>query len=225
MLSVGTQPSGSRHPSCEFDSDNPQQALLLKAKRGGDQPLGTLLESYRNYLNVLADSRLDRKLRGRLGSGDIVQDTMLQAHRDFSQFRGHTEREFLGWLRQILANTLSRAIETHVLAKKRDVRRDVSMAQMRTGVERSTMQLNVAFAASCRTPSSHARERERAVILADVMNELSADQREVLILRNMQGLKFAEVAEVMGRSQAAAKMLWMRAIKRLRQKYENRDEG
>lgn len=225
MLSVN-QRSGSIHPSPNFSKpETPQQRLLVDAKNGDQERLGELLESYRHYLNVLADSRLDRKLRGRLSYSDIVQETMLQAHRDFQQFRGSSEREFQGWLRRILAHTLAKVIEVHVLTKKRDVRRDVSMAKIAAGVERSTMQLNVAFAASCRTPSSHARQRERAVILAEVMDGLAPDQREVLILRNMQGLKFAEVAEVMGRSLAATKMLWMRSIKRLKQQYENRDEG
>lgn len=225
MLSVNDI-SGSLHPSCDHGSSaNFQQRLLSQAKAGSGEQLGALLETYRKYLNILADSRLDRKLRSRLSYSDIVQETMLQAHRDFSQFRGTSEREFLCWLRKILAHTLARVIETHVLAKKRDVRRDVSMATMAAGVERSTMRLNVAFAASARTPSSHARERERAVILADAMDSLPSAQREVLILRNMQGLKFSEVAEEMGRTPAATKMLWMRAIKRLRQQYENRDEG
>jgi len=224
MLSVNER-SGSLD-RCDFSSvDNPQHRLLLQAKRGNQEQLGTLLESYRNYLNVLADSRLDRKLRGRLSFSDIVQETMLQAHRDFQQFRGTSEREFLGWLRKILAHTLTRVIETHVLTQKRDVRRDVSMAKISAGVERSTMELNFAIAANGRTPSSHARERERAVILADVMSNLSDNQREVLILRNMQGLKFTEVAELVGKSPAATKMLWMRAIKKLRHLYENRDEG
>lgn len=225
MLNVN-ELSGSLHKSGDSNtSDNRRQRLLSQAKRSNHERLGTLLESYRNYLSVLADARLDRKLRGRLSSSDIVQEAMLQAHRDFPQFRGTTEREFLGWLRKILAHTLAREIETHVITKKRDVRREVSLEKIAAGVERSTMQLKGRLAANARTPSSHARERERAVILADVMSEISCDQREVLILRNMQGLKFSEVAELMGRSTAATKMLWMRAIKKLRELYENRDEG
>ena len=226
MYSVN-QRSRSIHerPARSGHARNDQQCLLSHAKQGDQSQLGLLLNSYRSYLSVLADSRLDRKLRGRLSPSDIVQETMLQAHRDFEHFRGSSEREFLGWLRRILAHTLARVIETHVVAKKRDVRRDVSIAKIAAGVERSTLQLNLAIAASCQTPSSNARQRERAVILTDVMSELSDDQREVLILRNMQGLKFTEVAEVMGRSQAATKMLWMRAINRLRERYEHRDEG
>ena len=197
----------------------------MNAKHGDQSQLGLLLNSYRNYLNILAESRLDRKLRGRISPSDIVQETMLEALRDFKQFRGTTECEFLGWVRQILAHTLARVIQAHVLAKKRDVRKDVSIAKIAADVERSSLQLNLAIAASCQSPSTFARQRERAIILSDVMSELSDDQRQVLILRNMQGLKFTDVAELMGRSTAATKMLWMRAIKQMRKRYEHRDEG
>lgn len=219
MLSVNDPSECCR----SYNSAHP--GLLTQALTGDKQQLGRLLESHRKYLNVLADSRLDRKLRSRLSYTDIVQETMLQAHRDFANFRGKTEREFLGWLRQILAHTLARIVETHVLTKKRDVRRDVSMASMAQGIERSSMQLQAVFAAKVRSPSSHARERERAVILAEVMDSLPPAHREVLILRNMQGLRFTEIAQLMGRSTPAIKMLWMRAIKRLQQEYESRDEG
>ncbi len=200
-------------------------SLFRMALDGDISDFGSLLESYRNYLSVLAESRLDRKLRGRVCAADIVQETMLQAHRDFHQFRGGSEREFLAWLRQILAHTLARTVEVHVMAKKRDVRRDVAIEGFRTGLDDSASRMGFALAANCSTPSSHARKRERAVILADVMSELPDAQREVLVLRNMQGMPFAEVAQTMGRSIGATKMLWMRAIKQLQKLYEHRDEG
>lgn len=222
MLSVNER--SFRQPGHSNASEGSRERLLSQARRSSLH-LGPLLESYRNYLSVLADSRLDRKLRGRLSCSDVVQETMMAAYRDFEQFRGKSEREFLGWLRKILARTLARIVETHVLTQKRDVRRDVSLAKIAAGIEHSTVQLNLGLAAGQKTPSSDARERERAVILADVMSELSSDHREVLILRNIQGLQFAEVAELLGRSTPATKMLWMRAIKSLRERYEGRDEG
>ncbi len=201
------------------------RCLLSGARRGDASQVGQLLDAYRNYLRILADAHLDRKLRGRVSPSDIVQETMLEAYRDFQQFRGRNEGEFLGWLRQILAHTLARIIEKHVLTKKRDVRRDVSLKKIAANVEQSTMQLSCVLNANRESPSSAARRQERAVILANVMSELSVDQQQVLILRNMQGLKFTDVAKQMNRSVPACQMLWMRALKRLRELYEGRDEG
>ena len=205
----------------ESDSTSPLQ-LLFGAKQGNTSPLGRLLELYRNYLRLLAESQLDRKLRARVSPSDLVQETMLKAHRDFHQFRGQSEAEFLAWLRQILVNNMARLVEMHVLTEKRDVRREVSLERVNTAMERSTAHLRPDHIGREETPSVHCERRENAVILADVMTELSPRHREVLILRNLQSLSFNEVAERMQRSVPATKMLWMRAIKQLRQLFDQR---
>ena len=58
--------------------------------------------------------------------------------------------------------------------------------------------------------------REQAVLLADALNHLPADYREVLILRHLEGLTFPEVADRMGRSLDSVEKLWVRALPRLR---------
>ena len=200
------------------------RANLLQTVRSADPTrLGSLLELYRNYLSLLASGQLDRKLQGRVSASDLVQETMMEAHRDFHQFRGQSEAEFIGWLRRILVNNLARAIEMHVLAEKRDVRREVSIERLNAAVERSTIQLGLAFAGREDSPSVKLERHERAVDLANQMSRLSPEHREVLMLRNLQGLPFKEVADRLERSVPAAKMLWMRAIKKLRESYENQD--
>jgi len=193
---------------------------LQRVRAGEESRLGGLLELYRNYLSLLATGQIDRKLRGRISASDLVQETMMEAHRDFHQFRGSTEPEFIAWLRRILVNNMARAIEMHVLAEKRDVRREVSIEKLKVSVERSTVQLGLAFAGREETPSVKLQQHERAVDLANQMSRLSAEHREVLMLRNLQSLPFKEVAERMDRSVPAAKMLWMRAIKKLRESYD-----
>ncbi len=71
-----------------------RQELLRKAKDGKVGELGNLLNLYTNYLKVLAQSQLDRRVRSRLSPSDLVQDTLMEAHRDFAQFRGDS---FLSW--------------------------------------------------------------------------------------------------------------------------------
>jgi RNA polymerase sigma-70 factor, ECF subfamily len=51
------------------------------------------LESYRDDLHLLARLQLDHRLRGKLDSSDVVQQTLIKAHRNTEQFRGHTEAE------------------------------------------------------------------------------------------------------------------------------------
>src|SRR5690349_3733338 len=93
-------------------TDQPGVERLMSYARGGDeQQLGRLLTLYRNYLTILATTQLDARLRRRVSPSDLVQEAMLGAYRDFPKFRGSTERELLGWLRQILINCLHHAYE------------------------------------------------------------------------------------------------------------------
>jgi RNA polymerase sigma-70 factor (ECF subfamily) len=95
------------------------------------------------------------------------------------------------------------------------------MHAVRQSVERSTMRLESVIAdRRAPTPSSVFLQRERAVMLADELAAMPDDYREVLVLRNLEGLPFVEVAERMGRSAGAVRMLWLRAVEKLRQNLE-----
>jgi RNA polymerase sigma-70 factor (subfamily 1) len=146
---------------------------------------------------------------------------MMGAYRDFGQFRGGTERELLAWLRQILINRLHVFVQRHVLAKKRDLHREFSLDEIGAAVARSTANLQAAFLADqCPSPSTDVIRRENAVLLADHLVKMSPQYREVIVLRNLQGLSLDEVAEQMRRTKGAVRMLWLRAIKQLRETME-----
>jgi RNA polymerase sigma-70 factor (ECF subfamily) len=201
------------------------QNLLDRARRGSKSSLGTLLQQYRNYLMVLASMQIEKRLQPRVSPSDVVQETMLRAHKNFAQFRGVTEPELLAWLRQILVNNLAKFVEQHVLAARRDVRREVSMQRIGAALEHSTIQLAALVPAASKSPSMAVQQREEAVVLADRLAQLPEDYREVLVLRNLQGLSFDEVAKRVDRSVGATRMLWLRAIEKLRLIYRKEDSS
>ena len=110
------------------------EELLAQARSGSNECLGQLLQLYNNYLRFLVLAHLEHRLRARVGPSDVVQETFFEAHRDFANFRGKTTGEFLAWLRRILVNNLHRVIEEHVLAEKRDVRREISLERLAAAV-------------------------------------------------------------------------------------------
>jgi len=194
--------------------------LVVKARQGETEPLGQLLQLYRNYLTILATTQLDRRLRRRMNPSDLVQEAMLAAHCDFAKFRGSSERELLAWLRQILINCLHHAMETHLDAKRRDVRREISVEQVSAVLDRSVVNFVQVLADRGPSPSAPLRQRERAVALADQLAKLRGPYRDVIVLRNLQGLSFEEIADRMGRKPGAVRMLWLRAIDKFKQVYE-----
>jgi RNA polymerase sigma-70 factor (ECF subfamily) len=196
-------------------SESSDPVALLEAARAKDrQALGRLLELYRNYLRLLARLQLDRRLRGKADPSDLVQEAFLAAQRTFAQFRGTTEAEVVDWLRQILASKLVDLARRYLGAARRDVRLERQLADDLDGSSRA---LGAALVTPASSPSERAGQRERAVLLADAIKSLPADYGEVIILRHLEGLPLADVAERMGRTIDSVKKLWVRGIARLRQ--------
>src|SRR5215471_18013306 len=102
--------------------------LLPLARKGDGDALGLLLEIYRSYLTLLTRYQIGRRLQGKVDAADVVQETFLEAHRDFGQFRGTTEAELTSWLRQVLARNLAGLIEHYFAAQRRDVRLERALA-------------------------------------------------------------------------------------------------
>jgi RNA polymerase sigma-70 factor (ECF subfamily) len=179
----------------------------------GGTERGGLLERYRNYLTLLARVQIGRRLQGKVDAADLVQETFLQAHRDFDQFRGTTEDELTAWLRQILAHQTAMCVRRYYATQRRDVRLERELA---VELDQSSRVLDEGLLARSNSPSHEAARREQAVLLADALGELTEDYREVIVLRHMEGLSFPEVARQMGRTVDSVKKLWPRAMVQLR---------
>jgi RNA polymerase sigma-70 factor (ECF subfamily) len=190
---------------------------LVSQAQAGDRPaLDRVLDLYRNYLHLLARTQIDMKLARRLSPSDVVQETLLRAFRNFAQFRGATEGELLAWLRRILARTLADQLRM-ARTRKRDVGRDQALEVQ---CDASSQQLARLATAAEASPSEQASRREQSVLLADALSRLPADYREVIVLRHLERIEFAEIARRMDRSSGAVRMLWARALERLRQEMD-----
>ena len=193
-------------------SGDPEKMLHL-ARTGDGEALGRLLELYRSYLTLLARLQINRRLQGKFDASDLIQETFLKAHGNFSQFRGRTEGELVSWLRRILATTLVSLVRHYVGRRRRDVRLERELV---AGIEESSRVLEGELVAKQSSPSHEASRREQAVLLAEALGQLPADYREVLILRHLEGLPFPEVARRMDRTAGSVEKLWIRALTRLR---------
>jgi RNA polymerase sigma-70 factor (ECF subfamily) len=201
------------------EPSSPVGSLIHDAHRARPGARERLLESYRNYLRLLARSGIDASLQGKADPSDLVQETMLKAHQGFDQFRGVSEGELIAWLRQILANKLADLERRYHGTQARGAGRERSLEQ---ALDSSSAALDRLLAGKGASPSASAERRELAVVLADALAELSADHREVLVLRSLEERDWDEVARRMGRSPGAMRMLWARALKQLRPLIEKR---
>jgi RNA polymerase sigma-70 factor (ECF subfamily) len=199
--------------------------LVARARQGDPVSLGALLQRYRNYLQIVARTQIDLHLNVRVSPSDVVQEAYLQAVRNFDSFGGHDERSLLAWLRTILVRAVLAAYDRHLKAARRTVRRQVSLHELVQRMEHSSRHIDAALAGQDESPSTAVRHGELAALVADRLAELPDGQREVIVLRNLEGLSFEAVAERMGKSSTAVRQQWVRAITRLRLSVQEADEA
>jgi RNA polymerase sigma-70 factor (ECF subfamily) len=171
------------------------------------------LEQFREYLHLLARLQLDPRLRGKLDSSDVVQQTLLKAHQRREQFRGQTDAERAAWLRQILAHVLADALRAYG-ADARDVARERSLE---AALEDSSARLEACLADRGLSPGQQSDRNEQLLRLAEVLAQLPPDQRLAVELKHLHGCTIAAIAEQMGRTKPSVVGLLFRGMNRLRE--------
>ncbi len=192
-------------------SIDPEQ-FLKQARKGDADALGKLLEFYRPYLALLARLRLGKQLQAKFDDSDLVQEATLNAHQNFAGFQGTSEKEFTGWLRQILAHAGAN-LTRHYRSQRRDVRAE---RRLQDELDKSSELIGNVLIAPASSPSERSHRREQAVILARALEQVSADYREALILHELEGLTMQEVAQRMGRSLNSVQKLLARGLMQMR---------
>lgn len=188
------------------------EGLLVGAREGDVQQKELLFQACRGYLNLLARTQVRGWMQAKVDASDLVQLTLLEAHRDFNRFAGCSEAEWLAWLRRILAHNTADVVRHYGGAEKRQVRREVRFASAADESQAAGAPEPVGREP---TPSQQLICRDRQLQLAAAIDALPPHYREVIVLRNLERLSFDEVAQRMGRSRPAAQMLWGRAIQKL----------
>jgi RNA polymerase sigma-70 factor (ECF subfamily) len=188
-------------------------ALLARARQGDAGSREKLFELCRSYLSFAARSKVETWLRRKVDASDLIQETMLEACRDFDRFEGQTEQEWLAWLKKILAHNAADFVRHYHGTEKREAGREVPFRDPGDSLSPGAPEP----AAPCATPSQEFLQIDAELRVTAAMAELPPDYQEVIYLRNLQRLSFNEVAERMDRTRPATQMLWMRAIKKLQE--------
>jgi RNA polymerase sigma-70 factor (ECF subfamily) len=181
--------------------DSSTSRLFEQATRGDRDALDQLLERYLPQLHAFVRVRLGQQLRAHESSQDVVQSVcrnLLEARERFD-FRG--EDRFRAWL---FTAALNKVRERHrrLHSDKRDVAR-----------EQPVLDPDVTTAmAHLVTPSQEAIGNETAAVVQAAIGSLSEEHREVITLSRLVGLPHGVIAEVMERSEAAARQLLARAM-------------
>lgn len=155
-------------------------------------------EMYDEYFDKV-NRYLRYRARNHWDADDLTTTVFLKAFENLDQYR--QQRSFGSWIFRIAHNTY-----VDYLRKKREY-------PMGEGQDFLEMEIDTSF----EQPEAQTISKERIQELHELLHQLPIDQRDVLTLRYFGELKIAEVAEVLGKTESAVKMLSYRGIQKLRQ--------
>ena len=185
---------------------------LMRARLGDANAREQLFGACRSFVAVMARIHLHRRLQGKVDPSDLVQQSMLEAHRGLVEFHGQTTEEWLAWLKQIVQHNAVDMDRHYRGANRRDLRKERSMSI--TNSYGSLVEWSPVDPGP--SPSQVYSKAEKELKVAAAIEELPDDYRQVILLRNIERLPFELVAERMERTRGACQMLWMRAVEQLR---------
>ncbi|HEV3167062.1 MAG TPA: sigma-70 family RNA polymerase sigma factor [Isosphaeraceae bacterium] len=190
------------------------EQLLDLAAGGDDSARQQLLDQHRAQLRRMVAVRLDRRLATRVDPSDVVQESLVEAHKQLSDFLCRRPLPFTAWLRQLAWERILKLHRYHIGTQKRSVGRE---QQWPIGLPDESVQLLAGcLVASETSPSRKAiREEQRDQVRA-ALGRLPPNDREILVMRVLEHLSAAEIATILGITERAAKARQTRALKRLR---------
>ena len=195
----------------ELAHDSAQtQRLLDQARAGTAGAVNRLLERHRAYLCRFVELRLDPQLQARVDPSDVVQEAQMEAVRRLDAYLGDAPMPFRLWLRQIAQDRLLMLRRRHAGAARRSVAREVSLP------DRSSRDLARKLLSGQSSPSEQMVRRELAERVRQAVAQLSDLDREIVLLRNFEGLSNQEAATVLDIEPATASQRYGRALLRLR---------
>ena len=197
-----------------------QTETLLRAARAGDaDAINRLLEKHRGPVRRLVEMRLDRKVQRRVDVSDVVQDVMIEASGRLDRYLDDPAMAFHLWLRQIAWDRIIDTYRRHRVSAKRNMDREQPMS-VPAGADHSTMELAVQLCDPGLTPAAAATQRELADKVESVIELLSDQDRDIILMRHYEHLSNLEIAEVLKLNPPAASMRYLRALRRLRELLE-----
>lgn len=188
--------------------------LLVAAGAGNESAREALWARHRERLRKLVAPRIDSGLARRFDASDVVQDVLVEANRRLSDYLQAAQIPFPVWLQLLARNRLIDMQRQHRVAARRSVSREQAV-EPAAGEHSSLMER---FEAVDRnpTPAAAALHMELEARFQAAIEALDSSDREVVVLRHFERLPNQEVAALLGVSDAAAAMRYLRAMRRLR---------
>ncbi|MBS0263678.1 MAG: sigma-70 family RNA polymerase sigma factor [Planctomycetes bacterium] len=198
-----------------WPNSNETQELLLNAGQGQSAAVNDLLDRHREGLRNMIRARMDQKLSRRVDASDVVQDVMLEASQRLADYIRDPKMPFGLWLRQMAQDRIIDLHRRHRVARRRSLDREQQAGPLNQ--DRSSLELLAQLRDPELTPAAASLRKELHERFVEGIDRLDDEDREILLMRHFEQLTNSEAAELLGVSQPAAGMRYLRALRRLRE--------
>lgn len=188
--------------------------VVAKIRTGDVAALAEYLSARRPQLTAFIIKHLGPALRSKVEPDDIFQETSVEAVRALPLAQ-LTERDVFGWLCQIAERKMIDAHRRFFDAQKRSAAREVPIGA--SGDDSQRVALIDMLVASMTSPSAAFSRDVRHVQLLEALAKLPDDQREALRLRYVEALPSKQIAERLGKTDGAVRVMLTRSLARLQQ--------
>src|SRR4051812_36665780 len=190
------------------------EELLRQADRGDGAARLRLLTRHWARLRRTVAVRLDRRLAGRFDPSGVVQEAVVEAARDLSGYLRDRPLPLYPWLRQFALQRLLQLRRHHLVARRRSVAREAARVaepgEPSAGVQAELVP-GVGTSPSRRLIRDEVRRQVRAA-----MDRLPPRDREILVLRHVEGKSTVAIGDALGISPGTVRIRHLRALERLR---------
>ena len=183
----------------------------MRIRSGDRTAIDDLFARHRRELRQMVRLRFDQRLRSRVDESDVVQETEAEAFRRLADFLERQPMPFALWLRKTAQQRISNHRRDLLRAARRSVHREQAFP------DRSSMMIAAPFVGKSSPPGRRLAAREYERLVREAVGELSELDRELLLMRNVEGLSHGAIAQILELSQDAVRKRYGRALLKLRQ--------
>jgi RNA polymerase sigma-70 factor (ECF subfamily) len=188
--------------------------LVEQARKGDTEARKSLFERHRPRLRQMVSLRLDPRLAARVDPSDVVQEALATAYPRLDEYLRDPPLPFYPWLRQFAWDTLLQLHRRHVAARRRSVTREEAWQPGLSS--ESALRLSQRLLSRGSSPSNHVIRQELRDRLQAALAQLAPNDREILVMRNLEQMPAVEIAAVLGIKEGTVRVRHLRALERLR---------
>jgi RNA polymerase sigma-70 factor (ECF subfamily) len=199
------------------DVEKSLSGALEEARAGDVSALWRASDDVRPYLRAVAAGILRERLAGKVDVSDVVQQGMLAGVERFDQFRGTTRGEWQKWLVVIVRNEARNLLRYWHQDRRHIAKEDAVSGSRAISANDDEEKAAPRLPGPAPTASKQMVMREEASRMLEGLGQLPSEQQRVIEMRHFEGLGHKEIAARLGKSEAAVRQIWVRALKRLKE--------